>query len=155
MARAAEKHQSDLLELEDKHSKTRQALSALEVEHHRMGALVSKLETDKKRLQADLRGFEERKEHLAREMETLNRQHQLEVDRLTERFATDRADLEHKVLQRDERVCHLDAENADLSQRLKKMSDDSEKERERVLRRMTEQIRVILDDSPGFLPVTR
>eukprot|EP01064_Diplonema_japonicum_P028953 TRINITY_DN4567_c1_g2_i1.p1 TRINITY_DN4567_c1_g2~~TRINITY_DN4567_c1_g2_i1.p1 ORF type:complete len:652 (+),score=137.75 TRINITY_DN4567_c1_g2_i1:82-2037(+) len=145
--RAVERHQTAIDDIEERHKKAKDTHSSMEIDYHRMSGYIVQLEAERKRTDQEARSAEDRRETLVAEIETMQRQHQADIDRLTERFASDRLELERKLLQKEERLNHLDTENNDLSQKLKRATEDHTREKDRLLRRVTEQVRVIFDES--------
>eukprot|EP01061_Rhynchopus_euleeides_P034409 TRINITY_DN58213_c0_g1_i1.p1 TRINITY_DN58213_c0_g1~~TRINITY_DN58213_c0_g1_i1.p1 ORF type:complete len:668 (+),score=288.00 TRINITY_DN58213_c0_g1_i1:48-2051(+) len=150
--RAAEHHQRSFDEAEAEHKKARDAAVEVELEKHRLSAQVAQVDAEKKRIQAELDTAEQRRDNIVKELELATRQHQSELDRMSERFASDRVDLERKLLQRDERLAHLSNEHQELSKRLSRMHDETASEKERLQRRITEQVRIIFDESAPYIP---
>ena len=150
--RSAEQFHKDFDEAEAEHKKTRNNAVELELETHRLGASITQMEAERKRIGAELGAAEQRRENLVKELDLTTRSHQSELDRLAERFACDRLDLERKLLQREERLAHLTAETQELSKKLAKSNDEQNAEKERLQRRVMDQVRIIFDESTPYIP---
>eukprot|EP00754_Rhynchopus_humris_P035644 Rhum_TRINITY_DN17182_c0_g1::Rhum_TRINITY_DN17182_c0_g1_i1::g.165443::m.165443 len=145
--RLAEQHSREVEEVGGEAKRAKERAAELEVELHRLHGLVSAAEAEKKRAVAELEGAEDRRAVVLRELDNAGRAHQAELDRLSERFATDRLDLEKRLLVREERLSHVCTENQELSKRLARVTEEFSTEKERIQRRVTDQIRIIFDEA--------
>eukprot|EP01065_Artemidia_motanka_P041066 TRINITY_DN5261_c0_g1_i1.p1 TRINITY_DN5261_c0_g1~~TRINITY_DN5261_c0_g1_i1.p1 ORF type:complete len:694 (+),score=256.42 TRINITY_DN5261_c0_g1_i1:104-2185(+) len=146
LERIGERHARELDAVEARRREALDKVGSFEVERGQLAQRIASAESERRRAEELLRCADVRVEQAKAESQRAERGHQQELERLSERFATDRLTLERRVVQQQSRLEQCERERRSVEDRLKRVQDERDREVERMQRRMLDCVRTVFED---------